>query len=535
MSELKEFLLPDIGADAADITEILVSVGDTISLDQDILSVEGDKAAMDVPSSVAGVVKEIKVAVGDSVSEGALVLIVEAAGDATATPAVEVKTEEVSAPVAEAVAPTASATQDVCIPDIGGDEVEVTDVMLAVGDTFEADQDILGVEGDKASMDVPAPFAGTVVEVKVAVGDKVSEGTLIYVVSTASAAPASVVTEAPKAVAPAPVAAVEAKAPPVPHHPATHAQSKGGAIHASPSVRRLSREFGVDLTQVSGTGRKNRILKEDVQAFVKYELSRPKANASNVGGGGNGLQVIPYAKMDYSKFGEIEIKPLSRIQKISGPTLHRNWVTIPHVTQFDEADITDLEAFRKEQNAIAAKQDLGLKISPLVFMMKAVAKALKEYPNFNSALSSDGENLILKKYINIGIAVDTPNGLVVPVVKDVINKGIYDISRELGEISKKARSGKLTTKDMQGGSMSISSLGGIGGTQFTPIVNAPEVAILGVSKSAMKPVWNGKDFEPRLMVPLALSYDHRVIDGADGARFITAINNYLSDLRTLIL
>lgn len=538
MSELKEFLLPDIGADAADITEILVSVGDTISLDQDILSVEGDKAAMDVPSSVAGVVKEIKVAVGDSVSEGALVLIVEAAGDATATPdvAVEVKTEEVSAPVAQAVAPTASATQDVCIPDIGGDEVEVTDVMLAVGDTFEADQDILGVEGDKASMDVPAPFAGTVVEVKVAVGDKVSEGTLIYVVSTASSASAAPVTatvEAPKAVA-APVAPIT-KAAPVPHHPASHVQSKGGAIHASPSVRRLSREFGVDLTQVSGTGRKKRILKEDVQAFVKYELSRPKANASNVGGGGNGLQVIPYAKMDYTKFGEIEIKPLSRIQKISGPTLHRNWVTIPHVTQFDEADITDLEAFRKEQNAIAAKQDLGLKISPLVFMMKAVAKALKEFPTFNSALSADGENLILKKYINIGIAVDTPNGLVVPVVKDVINKGIYDISRELGEISKKARSGKLTTKDMQGGSMSISSLGGIGGTQFTPIVNAPEVAILGVSKSAMKPVWNGKDFEPRLMVPLALSYDHRVIDGAEGARFITAINNYLSDLRTLIL
>lgn len=535
MSELKEFLLPDIGADAADITEILVSVGDTIALDQDILSVEGDKAAMDVPSSVAGVVKEIKVAVGDSISEGALVLIVEEAGSAAA-PVAETKAEDAIAPAAVESAPATSATLEVCVPDIGGDEVEVTDVMLSVGDTFEADQDILGVEGDKASMDVPAPFAGTVVEVKVAVGDKVSEGTLIYVVSSASAAPvadAAKTVEAPIA-ATAPAAPI-AKAPPVPHHPATRAPSKGGAIHASPSVRRLSREFGVDLTQVSGTGRKDRILKEDVQAFVKYELSRPKANASNVGGGGNGLQVIPYPEMDYSKFGEIEIKPLSRIQKISGPTLHRNWVTIPHVTQFDEADITDLEAFRKEQNAIAAKQDLGLKISPLVFMMKAVAKALKEYPNFNSALSSDGESLILKKYINIGIAVDTPNGLVVPVVKDVINKGIYDISRELGEISKKARSGKLTTKDMQGGSMSISSLGGIGGTQFTPIVNAPEVAILGVSKSAMKPVWNGKDFEPRLMVPLALSYDHRVIDGADGARFITAINNSLSDLRTLIL
>lgn len=536
MSELKEFLLPDIGADAADITEILVSVGETISEDQDILSIEGDKAAMDVPSSVAGVIKEIKVAVGDSVSEGALVLIVEAAGEATAeTPVAEpvAVAEPEAAPVV-----AASELKEMTLPDIGGDEVEVTEVLVSVGDAIEADQDIVSVEGDKASMDVPAPFAGVVKEVKIAVGDKVAEGTLLFIVeSVGEGAPAPAVSaapvEAPKAAAP--VAAVAPKAPPVSDHPATNEQSKGGAIHASPSVRRLSREFGVDITKVTGTGRKNRILKEDVQAFVKYELSRPKATASTVTGGGNGLQVIATSEIDFSKFGEIEEKALSRIQKISGPTLHRNWVTIPHVTQFDEADITDLEAFRKEQNAIAAKQDLGIKISPLVFMMKAVAKALKEYPNFNSSLSVDGENLILKKYYNIGIAVDTPNGLVVPVVKDVLNKGIYDISREIGEISKKARAGKLTTKDMQGGSMTISSLGGIGGTQFTPIVNAPEVAILGVSKSAMKPLWNGTEFQPRLIVPLALSYDHRVIDGADGARFITAINNYLSDLRTLIL
>ncbi|WP_019614397.1 pyruvate dehydrogenase complex dihydrolipoyllysine-residue acetyltransferase [Psychromonas ossibalaenae] len=535
MSELKEFLLPDIGADAADITEILVSVGDTIDLDQDILSVEGDKAAMDVPSSVAGVVKEIKVNVGDSISEGHVVLIVEAAGDSSAAaPVVE------AAPAAEVKAETAAASvnelKEVCVPDIGGDEVEVTEVLVSVGDSIEAEQDILSVEGDKASMDVPAPFAGIVKEVKIAAGDKVSEGTLILIVETLSegGVPAPVVSapvEAPKAVSAAPAP----KAPPVSYHPASNEQTKGGAIHASPSVRRLSREFGVDLLKVTGTGRKKRILKEDVQAFVKYELSRPKATASTVTGGGNGLQVIASPSIDFSKFGEIEVKPLSRIQKISGPTLHRNWVTIPHVTQFDEADITDLEAFRKEQNAIAAKQDLGVKISPLVFMMKAVAKALQQYPNFNSSLSEDGESLILKKYFNIGIAVDTPNGLVVPVVKDVLNKGIYDICREIGEISKKARAGKLTTKDMQGGSMTISSLGGIGGTQFTPIVNAPEVAILGVSKSAMKPLWNGKEFEPRLMVPLALSYDHRVIDGADGARFITAVNNYLSDLRTLIL
>jgi len=523
MSELKEFLLPDIGADAADVTEVLVSVGDVIVEDQDVLSIEGDKASMDVPAAFGGTVKEIKMNVGDSVSEGQLVMIIEVAGAATA----EAPAAAAPAPVAEAapVAAAASELKEVCVPDIGGDEVEVTEVLVSVGDVITEDQDILSVEGDKASMDVPAPFGGVVKEIKIATGDKVSEGTLILVVEAQGSAPAAA-PAAPVAAAPAPKAApAPVKAPAKPAEVVTT-----GSIKASPSVRRVAREFDLDLSKVPPTGRKGRISKEDVQNYVKAQLVIAKS-----GGGGGGLQVLPYADIDYSKFGEVEIKPLSRIQKISGPTLHRNWVTIPHVTQFDEADITELEAFRKEQNAIAAKKDLGLKISPLVFMMKAVAKALQQYPNFNSALSTDGESIILKKYINIGIAVDTPNGLVVPVVKDVINKGIYDISRELGEISKKARAGKLTTKDMQGGSMSISSLGGIGGTQFTPIVNAPEVAILGVSKSAIKPVWNGAEFAPRMMVPLALSYDHRVIDGADGARFITAINNYLSDLRTLIL
>ena len=521
MSELKEFLLPDIGADAADVTEILVSVGDVIVEDQDVMSIEGDKASMDVPAAFGGTVKEIKMNVGDSVSEGQVVLVIEVAGTATAEAPVAAVVE--AAPVAEVAAPAAtSELKEVCVPDIGGDEVEVTEVLVSVGDVIAEDQDILSVEGDKASMDVPAPFAGTVKEIKIATGDKVSEGTLILVVEVqGSASVAAPVQAATPVDAPAP------KATPATAKPADPVNT--GSIKASPSVRRLAREFDLDLARIPATGRKGRISKDDVQKFVKAQLAIAKS------GGGGGLQVLPYTEIDYAKFGEIEIKPLSRIQKISGPTLHRNWVTIPHVTQFDEADITDLETFRKEQNAIAAKQDLGLKISPLVFMMKAVAKALKEYPNFNAALSTDGENVILKKYINIGIAVDTPNGLVVPVVKDVINKGIHDISRELGEISQKARKGKLTAKDMQGGSMSISSLGGIGGTQFTPIVNAPEVAILGVSKSAMKPVWDGAKFEPRLMVPLALSYDHRVIDGADGARFITAINNYLSDLRTLIL
>ncbi|PKF60449.1 dihydrolipoyllysine-residue acetyltransferase [Psychromonas sp. psych-6C06] len=521
MSELKDFLLPDIGADAADVTDVLVSVGDVIVEDQDVISIEGDKASMDVPAAFGGTVKEIKMNVGDSVSEGQVVLVIEVAGEATA--------EAPAAPVAEKKAPeaapaAASELKEVCVPDIGGDEVEVTEVLVSVGDAIVEDQDILSVEGDKASMDVPAPFAGIVKEIKIAAGDKVSEGTLILIVEAQGSAPAAPVASAP--VEPKPV--VEApKAAPAPAKAAEPVTT--GSIKASPSVRRVAREFDLDLAKVPATGKKGRITKEDVQAFVKAQLAIAKS------GGGGGLQVLPYADIDYSKFGEVEVKPLSRIQKISGPTLHRNWVTIPHVTQFDEADITDLETFRKEQNAIAAKQDLGLKISPLVFMMKAVAKALQAYPNFNSSLSTDGESIILKKYINIGIAVDTPNGLVVPVVKDVINKGIYDISRELGEISKKARAGKLTAKDMQGGSMSISSLGGIGGTQFTPIVNAPEVAILGVSKSAIKPVWNGSEFAPRMMVPLALSYDHRVIDGADGARFITAINNYLSDLRTLIL
>lgn len=551
MSELKKFLLPDIGMDEVEITEVYCSVGDSIECEQDILAVEGDKASMDVPSSVKGVVKEINVLVGDKISEGDLVFMyaptedmkginkAEDAKDITQK-VTEVKTQKVPfVTTVTEITSVAPVTKEVCVPDIGGDEVEVTDIAMAIGDVFEAEQEMLTVEGDKASMEIPAPFAGTVVEVKVAVGDKVSVGTVLFIATSAAVlAPISqgateVVPEMAVTNAPAPTVAVT-NTPAVFEDLGDQAAHHEGAIYASPSVRRLSREFGVDLKQVRGTGRKNRILKEDVQAFVKYKLSQAQANGGNIGGG-SGMDVMPYPEIDYAKFGEIEIKPLSRIQKISGPILHRNWVTIPHVTQFDEADITDLEAFRKQQNSIAVKQDLGLKISPLVFMMKAVAKVLQDFPHFNASLSSDGENLILKKYINVGIAVDTPNGLVVPVLKNVINRGIYDLSRELGEISKKARAGKLTQRDMQGGSMTISSLGGIGGTQFTPIVNAPEVAILGVSKSAMKPVWDGKQFSPRLMVPLSLSYDHRVVDGADGARFITAINHYLSDLRTLIL
>ncbi|KLV06237.1 pyruvate dehydrogenase [Photobacterium aquae] len=527
-AELKEVHVPDIGGDEVEVTEIMVAVGDSIEEEQSLLTVEGDKASMEVPAPFAGVLKEIKVAAGDKVSTGSLIMIFETAGSAPAAPAAA------EAPVA--AAPAAAADKEVNVPDIGGDEVEVTEIMVAVGDMVEEEQSLITVEGDKASMEVPAPFAGKVKEIKIATGDKVSTGSLIMVFEVAGAAPVAVA--APVA-APAPAAApVAAPAAPAAAAPASTGdfQENNEYAHASPVVRRLAREFGVNLSKVKGTGRKNRILKEDVQNFVKEALKRLESGAAASGkGDGAALGLLPWPKVDFSKFGETEVQPLSRIKKISGANLHRNWVMIPHVTQWDNADITELEAFRKEQNAIEAKKDTGMKITPLVFIMKAVAKSLEAFPAFNSSLSEDGESLILKKYVNVGIAVDTPNGLVVPVFKDVNKKGIYELSAELAEVSKKARAGKLTAADMQGGCFTISSLGGIGGTAFTPIVNAPEVGILGVSKSEMKPVWNGKEFAPRLQLPLSLSYDHRVIDGAEGARFITYLNECLSDIRRLVL
>ncbi|HCH1473554.1 TPA: pyruvate dehydrogenase complex dihydrolipoyllysine-residue acetyltransferase [Vibrio parahaemolyticus] len=527
-AELKEVHVPDIGGDEVEVTEIMVAIGDSIEEEQSLITVEGDKASMEVPAPFAGTLKEIKVAAGDKVSTGSLIMVFETAGSgAPAAPAA------VEAPAA--AAPAASAAKEVNVPDIGGDEVEVTEIMVAVGDTVEEEQSLITVEGDKASMEVPAPFAGTVKEIKIAAGDKVSTGSLIMVFEVAGAAPAP-------AAAPA-QAAVPAAAAPKAEAPAAAAPAATGDFkendeyaHASPVVRRLAREFGVNLSKVKGSGRKSRILKEDVQNYVKEALKRLESGAAASGkGDGAALGLLPWPKVDFSKFGETEVQPLSRIKKISGANLHRNWVMIPHVTQWDNADITALEAFRKEQNAIEAKKDTGMKITPLVFIMKAAAKALEAFPAFNSSLSEDGESLILKKYVNIGIAVDTPNGLVVPVFKDVNKKGIYELSEELMAVSKKARAGKLTAADMQGGCFTISSLGGIGGTAFTPIVNAPEVGILGVSKSEMKPVWNGKEFEPRLQLPLSLSYDHRVIDGAEGARFITYLNSCLSDIRRLVL
>ncbi|NRF15425.1 pyruvate dehydrogenase complex dihydrolipoyllysine-residue acetyltransferase [Vibrio coralliilyticus] len=528
-AELKEVHVPDIGGDEVEVTEIMVAVGDSIEEEQSLLTVEGDKASMEVPAPFAGTLKEIKVAAGDKVTTGSLIMVFEVAGSgAPAAPAA------VEAPVASA--PAASAAKEVNVPDIGGDEVEVTEIMVAVGDTVEEEQSLITVEGDKASMEVPAPFAGTVKEIKIAAGDKVSTGSLIMVFEVAGAAPAPAAAPAQAA---APAAAPKAEAPTV-AAPATTGdfQENNEYAHASPVVRRLAREFGVNLSKVKGSGRKSRILKEDVQAYVKDALKRLESGAGAAASGkgdGAALGLLPWPKVDFSKFGETEVQKLSKIKKISGANLHRNWVMIPHVTQWDNADITELEAFRKEQNAIEAKKDTGMKITPLVFIMKAAAKALEAFPAFNSSLSEDGESIILKKYVNIGIAVDTPNGLVVPVFKDVNKKGIYELSEELMAVSKKARAGKLTAADMQGGCFTISSLGGIGGTAFTPIVNAPEVGILGVSKSEMKPVWNGKEFEPRLQLPLSLSYDHRVIDGAEGARFITFLNGALSDIRRLVL
>ncbi|MTC59992.1 pyruvate dehydrogenase complex dihydrolipoyllysine-residue acetyltransferase [Providencia rustigianii] len=519
---LKEVAVPDIGGDEVEVTEIMVKVGDAITAEQSLITVEGDKASMEVPAPFAGTVKEIKIATGDKVKTGSLIMVFEVAGAAPAA--------AVSAP-APAAAPTASAIKDVNVPDIGGDEVEVTEVMVKVGDTVTAEQSLITVEGDKASMEVPAPFAGTVKEIKIATGDKVKTGSLIMTFEVAGAAPAP--TAAP---ASAPVAAPAAA--PVASAPAKAADSKNefvendAYIHATPVIRRLAREFGVNLAKVKGTGRKGRILREDVQAYVKDAIKRAEAPAA-AGGGLPGM--LPWPKIDYSKFGEVEEVELGRIQKISGANLSRNWVMIPHVTLMEEVDTTEVEEFRKQQNKEAEKKKLDVKITPLVFVMKAVARALEEMPRFNSSISEDAQRLFLKKYINIGIAVDTPNGLVVPVFKDVNKKGIMELSRELGEVSKKARAGKLTAADMQGGCFTISSLGGIGTTGFAPIVNAPEVAIMGLSRSSIKPVWNGSEFVPRLILPMSLSFDHRVIDGADGARFITLVGQLMSDIRRLVM
>jgi pyruvate dehydrogenase E2 component (dihydrolipoamide acetyltransferase) len=544
----QDVLVPDIGSDSADVIEILVKPGDAVTAEQSIVVLESAKASMEVPCPLAGSVAEIAVKTGQSVKQGDLLLRVDAEGvaAASATPVQELAATKAAAgevPVKEiqqaletvstvltppgAAAAAAGAVAVVKVPDIGSDSADVIEVLVKVGDVLALEQPVVVLESAKASMEVPNTVAGTVRKILVNVGDKVAENTALLEVETAAdarpAAPAAAARPAPAAaVAPVPAAATPAM--PVPTH--RDAAVATADVHAGPAVRRLARELGVDLGRVAGSGPKQRILKDDVHAFVKKSLTERPAAAV-----GTGLAALP--PVDFSKWGEVERIPLTKIQKVSAQNLHRAWVTIPHVTQFDEADITELEAFRLAQkDAIKAE---GLSLTILAFLVKASAHVLKQFPKFASSLDADGETLVQKKYIHIGVAVDTPNGLVVPVIRDADRKSVRDIARDMGILSAKAREKKLTPAEMQGACFSISSLGGIGGTAFTPIVNWPEVAILGVSRSAMKPVWDGKAFQPRLMLPLSLSYDHRVIDGADAARFTTALAKVLADIRQMLL
>jgi pyruvate dehydrogenase E2 component (dihydrolipoamide acetyltransferase) len=549
-----EVKVPDIGDfKEVEIIELMIKVGDTIKVDQSLITVESDKASMEIPSSAAGVVKEIKVKVGDKVAMGSLLLLLEGDGAGAAPAAAPAAAAPAPAPAAAvapapapAAAPAASAGPvEVKVPDIGDfKEVEVIEVMVKVGDTIKVDQSLLTVESDKASMEIPSSHAGVVKEVKIKVGDKVAMGSIVLVVeATGGAAAAPAATASAPAPAAAPAAAAPAAAPAAPAAAAAPAASQGSVqtgklAHASPSIRKFARELGVDLGKVPGSGPKGRITQIDVQNYVKGVMAgttAAPAGTASAGGANGGMSVLPWPVIDFSKFGPTELLPLSRIKKISGPNLHRNWVMIPHVTQFDDADITDLEAFRVETNNANAKNKDAAKLTMLAFVIKASVAALKKFPAFNASLDEKGENLILKQYYNIGFAADTPNGLVVPVIKNADQKSVSQIAREMTELSLQAREGKLKPTDMQGASFTISSLGGIGGTHFTPIVNAPEVAILGLSKASIKPVWDGKAFQPRLMMGTSLSYDHRVVDGAMGARFSVYLSEVLGDMRKILL
>ena len=548
---LMEVKVPDIGDfEAVEVIEVLVKPGDTIKAEQSLVTVESDKASMEIPSSHAGVVKELKIKLGDKVSEGTVVLVLEAAGAAAAPPDAAPATPAAAPPPAAAapavasVAPAASGPVEVVVPDIGDfDAVEVIELLVKPGDVVTAEQSLITVESDKASMEIPSSHAGTVERLLVKLGDKVSKGTPVVVLlgAGAGAAPASAAAKAADA-APAAAAALPLASQPVertaptaalPAHEPTAPQ--GHLPHASPSVRRFARELGVPLTEVKGSGLKGRITLEDVQGFVKGVMSgetrTAQAGKAPAASGGGGLDLLPWPKVDFTKFGPVERKDLSRIKKISGANLHRNWVVIPHVTNHDDADITELEAFRVQLNKENEKS--GVKVTMLAFLIKASVAALKKFPEFNASL--DGEQIVLKQYFHIGFAADTPNGLVVPVIKDADKKGIFQISQEMSELAKKARDGKLGPADMSGGCFSISSLGGIGGRYFTPIINAPEVSILGVCKSSTEPRWDGKAFAPRLILPLSLSWDHRVIDGAAAARFNAYLGQILADFRRILL
>ncbi|CAN5728088.1 dihydrolipoyllysine-residue acetyltransferase [soil metagenome] len=571
---LVDIKVPDIGDfDEVAVIELLVKVGDTVKAEQSLITVESDKASMEIPSSSAGVVKELKVKMGDKVKEGSVVLVLEAAGAAAAAaptpaagPAAAASAPAASAPAASAPAPAPASAPapdpsgkagpvEVRVPDIGDfKDVAVIEVMVKVGDTIKAEQSLVTVESDKASMEIPSSVGGVLKDLKVKVGDKINIGDLLAIVEGAAAAPfttaaagaaapapaaASVPASAP-ASAPAPVAAPAERVAPTAALPAHEPTVIAGHLpHASPSVRKFARELGVPLDELKGTGPKGRITQDDVQSFTKAVMSgavstkaiAAKAPAAGAGSSGAGLNLIAWPKVDFTKFGPVERRDLSRIKKISGANLHRNWVMIPHVCNHDDADITELEAFRVSTNKENEKS--GVKVTMLAFLIKACVAALKKFPDFNASL--DGDQLVLKQYFNIGFAADTPNGLVVPVLKDADKKGVLQISQEMGELARKARDGKLSPAEMSGACFTISSLGGIGGRYFTPIINAPEVAILGVCKSQMEPVWDGKAFVPRLMLPLSLSWDHRVIDGASAARFNAYLGQILGDFRRVLL
>ena len=566
-----EVKVPDIGdfKDVA-IIELLVKPGDTVRTEQSLVTVESDKASMEIPSSASGIVRELKVGLGDKVSEGSTLLLLETAAEAAApapaAPAVpdtepSVPQAAVPAAVTATVAAAAVAAAvppvgpiEVRVPDIGDfHDVAVIEVLVKPGDRVEAEQSLITVESDKASMEIPSSAAGIVQDIKVALGDRVNQGDLVLTLQGASgaAAPAAVasgqeaapaVVSGQPALAPMPAPSVQAAPAVAPVAPYVAAAGAVGQPHASPTVRKFARELGVPLAEVRGSGAKGRILQEDVQAFTKAVMTgatRTQAQQAAApaptapAGGGAGLDLLPWPKVDFTKFGAIESQPLSRIKKLSGANLSRNWVMIPHVTYCEDADITDLEALRVQLNAEKKNQQAGIKVTMLSFLIKACVAALKEFPDFNASL--DGDSLIRKHYYHIGFAADTPNGLVVPVIRNADQKGILEISRELAELSKKARDGKIGPADMTGASFTISSLGGIGGTYFSPIINAPEVAILGVCRSEMKPRWNGTAFEPRLMLPLSLSADHRVIDGASAARFNAYLAQVLADFRRVLL
>lgn len=542
MSQLIEIKVPDIG-DYKDVPviEVLVKPGDHIEKEQTLVTLESDKATMDVPSSQAGIVKEVKVKVGDNISEGRVVVILEQGGasevSATSTPAAGGASSSLAQSVPSSASPS---LLEVKVPDIGDYKaVPIIEINVKPGDHVEKEQTLITLESDKATMDVPSPVAGVVKEVKVSVGGSVSEGDLVVILESAlnATAPQVIIPDAPQTISQVASKPVPAKqeVPAIAHVSAPRSDvtpSTGGASHASPSARKYARELGVDVTKVTGTGPKGRITQEDIQGFVKKVMtgqvpSPAGAPVSN----GIGLDLLPWPKIDFKKFGEVEVKPLSRIKKISAANLSRNWVMIPAVTYHEDADITELEAFRIQTNKENEKQ--GIKVTMLAFLIKATVSALKKFPEFNGSL--DGDDLVLKKYFHIGFAADTPNGLVVPVVRDADKKGIFEIAKETGELAKLAREGKLKPDQMQGACFTISSLGGIGGTCFSPIINAPELAILGVNKAAIKPVWDGKQFAPRLICPLSLTADHRVIDGALATRFNVYLSEILADFRRVVL